>query len=461
MGGKVEKSDSETEVRNCIDPKLTIHIASAARELFEEVGVLLVRNGEKLTKGQRVSLHDDLISERSSFAEILEQWGLWLDANDFQYLRSWTTPKFSAIRFATKFFVAVCPPKQQPFQAISELQEIEFISPASALDLWSQSKTLVVPPVLNSLRNLNDSVDAETDKISISTMKSINALETEIEFIELNPRVICMPLKTKTLPPATTTNCFIVGKKEFIVIDAATRSVNEQNKLFEFVDSLTEGGGVCREIVVSHLHPDHFGGEGSLQSHLEKKFGVKVPISAHEITAKSLSGKVKIDNFIPDNRVFDLSDSEAKRFELKAIHSPGHARGHLCFYDEEFGFLLSSDNVVGQGTIVIAPPEGNMIDYLKSLEELKDLPNLNFLCGSHGSAVYDAKGKIENYISHRLEREEQILQIVRQGIESAPNVAERVYSKLDPNLLPLAEKSVEAHLEKLEAEGKISLAAQN
>ena len=97
-GGKTEKADAEIEVRNCQDEDLKQFIVSAVRECFEEVGVLLVRNGDKLTKGQRASLHDDLISGRSLLKEILDDWGLWIDAEDFQYTGFWTTPQFSPAR---------------------------------------------------------------------------------------------------------------------------------------------------------------------------------------------------------------------------------------------------------------------------------------------------------------------------------------------------------------------------
>lgn len=458
-GGKVDNQDAEVEVRNCKNKQQSALIACAVRETFEEIGILLVRNGDKLTKGQRVSLHDDLISGRNSFAEILDLWGLWIDATDFFYMGFWTTPEFSPIRFKTSFFIAVCPPKQEPYQAINELQEIEFIKAEKAVEMWKQSKVLIAPPVLISLKSLADGKNPEdtAQKLLTKSQKS----NGNIDFIELNSRLICLPLRTETLPPATHTNCFIVGNKEFIVVDAATPFAVEQKKLFDLIDEFIEKGHSCKEIIISHLHPDHIGGETALKKHLQKKFNLDVPISAHKITAESIKDKVRVEKFIEDIQSYTLKDCKSKNFEIKALHMPGHARGHLCFYDEDYGFLLSSDNVVGQGTVVIAPPEGNMIDYLNSLERMKNLPNLNFLCGSHGTAIYDAKEKIEDYINHRLERENQVLQSVRQGAENPFEIVKQIYAGLDSALIPLAEKSVEAHLEKLEQEGKVSLSAQD
>lgn len=470
VGGKVESDDAEVKVKNCADNETAQLITCAARELFEETSVLLVRKGEKLTKGQLASLHDDLISGRMTFSEILAHWGLYVDAEDFIYTGFWTTPEFSPIRFKTHFFLAVCPAKQTPHMATRELENVEFIKPSKAFELWEKSKVLIAPPVLTALKELAEQENLITDERGFKKIKADvklkvvaeNLLEKSqvcagnINYIELNSRLICVPLATETLPPATHTNCFIVGKQEFVVIDAASKDENEQRKLHDLIDSFIEKGFVCQAIIVTHLHKDHFGGETVLQNHLREKFNLKVPISAHELTAESLRGKVNFDRFIEDEEIFKLKNENGKTFDLTALHTPGHARGQLCFYDEKFGFLLSGDNVLSFGSVVIALPEGNMTDYLASLERLKNLPNLNFLCGSHGAAVLDAKGKIEEYIAHRLERERQILEAFENGAKTLPEIVEQVYPKLNPKLLKLAEKSVEAHLEKLQKNSKSS-----
>lgn len=452
-GGKLETTDAETKVINCKDAKIAKFIACAARETFEEVGILLVQNGEKLTKGQRASLHDDLISGRSTFAEILQHWNLWIDAQDFIYAGIWTTPAFSTVRFKTRFFFAFCPLRQEPYAAISELQNVEFIKPETALLAWENSKILITPPALLSLKELSTTADLRLGAEKLQ--KKSEQSDGQIESIELNSRIICFPLRTKTLPPATHTNCFIVGGEEFVVIDAAAREKTAQDAFHELVDSLVEKNFICREIIVSHLHPDHFGGETVLQTHLSDKFGLRVPLAAHRLTAEGLRGKVKFDRLIESDERFQLRDKTGKNFYLKVLHTPGHARGHLCFYDAETGFLLASDNVIGSGSVVIAPPEGNMSDYLNSLEKLKDLPNLKFLCGSHGSAIFDAKGKIDKYIEHRLKREQEILSAVQTGAKTASEIVQKVYTDISPELYQLAEKSIEAHLEKLRTDGEI------
>lgn len=484
-GGKLDAPDAEVEVKNCADAETGKFIVCAVREAFEEAGVLLVRNGEKLTRGQRASLHDDLISGRMTFGEILAHWNLWIDAADFFYTGFWTTPQFSPVRFKTRFFLAVCPPKQQPFAAITELENVEFIAPENALDRWRRSEVLISPPVLLSLKTLaerlpqrrgdaleiNKNLTAKSDNknqsfptaISIKSsaplrlcgeklLENSNAARGEIRYIEFNSRVICFPLKTETLPPATHTNCFIVGREKFVVIDAASKDSAEQNALHALVGSLVEKNYECQAIIVTHRHPDHFGGETALQTHLREKFNLQIPLAAHQLTAEKLAGKVKFQKFIEDGEFYDLQDESDADFQLQTIHTPGHASGLLAFYDAEFGFLLSGDNVINSSSVVIAPPDGNLKDYLHSLEKLRDLPNLKFLCGSHGSAIFDAKKKIESYIAHRIEREKQILEAIKNGAKTAREIVEKVYVDLKPELVRLAEKSVEAHLEKIQEE---------
>lgn len=451
-GGKLDKADCKIEIKNCEDIDLQQFIACAVRELFEEVGVLLARNGDKLTKGQRASLHDDLVSGRSTFKEILDDWGLWIDAEDLNYTGFWTTPKFSPVRFKTRFFMAECPPKQMPYPAITELQNIEFIEPNEALKLWERGEILISPPVLISLQELSTAHSPQSAVRNL--LHKSEKLDGNLDYLEINSRHIVIPLKTPTLPPATHTNCFIVGRRDFIVIDAASSEIEEQAKLNQLIDQLMAKGGVCKEIIVSHLHPDHHGGEAVLQQYLQEKHGLTVPISTHKLTAEKLP-HLKFDRFIENGDVYHLKDENGKTFQLETLHTRGHAQGLLAFYDAEFGFLISTDNIVGTGTVVIAEPEGNMQDYLKTLERLKDLPNLKHLCGSHGSAVFDARGKIEEYISHRLEREKQVIEAVENGAKTPEEIVGKIYLGLKPELFHLAVASVSAHLTKIAQENLI------
>jgi 8-oxo-dGTP pyrophosphatase MutT (NUDIX family) len=113
-GGQLDPSDSEVEVKNSSDLQTASMISGAAREVFEELGVLLARGAETLTRGQRASLLDDLESGRMSWPALLNHYDLHLDASDFTFAGRWVTPPFSARRFDTWFFLVTCPLKQEP-----------------------------------------------------------------------------------------------------------------------------------------------------------------------------------------------------------------------------------------------------------------------------------------------------------------------------------------------------------
>jgi ribonuclease/clavin/mitogillin len=278
--------------------------------------------------------------------------------------------------------------------------------------------------------------------------------------IEFHPNYVCFPVRTPTRPPATHTNCYLIyTEQEILVIDPGSPYEDEQQALVECVDDLIAGGKNVREIVLTHVHPDHVAGVNALNAYLESKHGKSVPVAAHQSTAESLKGQFTVDRFINDEDVIALVGAPSIR--LRALHTPGHARGHLCFYDERTGALISGDNVVGFGSVLIDPPEGNMRDYLASLERMRALPNLSVMFGGHGPAIANPSEKLSEYISHRLEREESILAAVRDGASTPQEIVARVYTDVSPEAHALAERAVLAHLEKLEADGLVSLNSDN
>jgi glyoxylase-like metal-dependent hydrolase (beta-lactamase superfamily II) len=164
-----------------------------------------------------------------------------------------------------------------------------------------------------------------------------------------------------------------------------------------------------------------------------------------------------VDRLIADHELIALDGTPS--IALRALHTPGHARGHLCFYEERTGTLLTGDNLVGFGSVLIDPPEGNMRDYLKSLQRMRSLPHLTVLFGGHGPAMANPLAKLDEYVGHRLEREANILRAVREGASTPKEIVARVYTDVSPQAYAMAERAVLAHLEKLEADGLVSEAA--
>src|SRR5438132_8085286 len=154
---------------------------------------------------------------------------------------------------------------------------------------------------------------------------------------------------------------------------------------------MAEGKSV-REIALTHVHPDHRAGATALSDHLQRKHRKRVPVAAHRLTAQSLRNQLPVDRFIEDSDVLALDGEPSIR--LRALYTPGHARGHLCFHDERTGALISGDNIVGFGSVLIDPPEGNMRDYLDSLKRMRELTKLTVLFGVHGPACSNSYKKI-------------------------------------------------------------------
>lgn len=444
-GGQLDAADAEVEVEGAADGATARMMACAARELFEELGVLAARGAETLTKGQLDSVRDDLVSGRMTFAELLRHYGLRLDARDFTFAGRWVTPPFSPRRFDTFFFLARCPRKQQPRVLSEEFSEGEWTTAGAALARWQKGEALAVPPVIHALKTLAGGLDGDLVERFLSVPQAHGEPVRRIEFL---PGFVCFPVRTPTKPPATTTNCYVVGNGDFVVVDPGSPHEDEQAALAAFVRELTGAGRRFREIILTHLHPDHVAGAEVLSA----EFG-GVPIAAHRLTAEPLADLVRVDRFVEDGEVIELDGDPP--LALRALHTPGHTRGHLAFYEERSGALLTGDCIVGIGSVLIEPPEGSVRDYLRSLERFRDLPHLSVLLGGHGPAVGGPREKIDEYIRHRLERERDILAAVRAGANTPAEIVARVYTDVHPRMHPLAERAVSAHLEKLTEDGLV------
>src|SRR5262245_10633266 len=450
-GGQRDAADSEVSIINAENVPDAQMRVTAIREIFEETGVLIARGVENLSPERRAAMRDELHAGQASFKELLEREGVTLDAGMVIEAPRWVTPATSPRRYNTRFFSAWLPEGQETEVIPGELELGEWLRPKEALQKWIDGDCVIVTPIFCAIQALAEGVEDFAERMLSVSQESREHLERRVQF---RYGIFLCPLRTPTIPPATHTNCYLVGCDEMVVIDPGSPYPDQQAVLDHVVARFMAQGKRFREIIITHLHPDHIGGV----THLAEKFGL--PVAAHRLTAEAISGEVRVDRFIEDGEVIEVSEaSTGLTWRLRAMWTPGHARGHLSFYEERTGSLLTGDCVVGFGTVVIAPPEGNMNDYLASLRRYLELPRLTALMPGHGPVVADARGRIEEYIAHRRDREAQIVTAMQSGACTIPQIVKAVYTDVPESMHQLAELSVLAHLEKLEGEGKVERSA--
>lgn len=232
------------------------------------------------------------------------------------------------------------------------------------------------------------------------------------------------------------TNTYLVGNIEVAVIDPGP-------PMDKHVTAIQEAApGPIRWILVTHTHPDH--------SPAAKKLAAETGAELLGIPAPD--GKVQDKTFVPDRRLSDGDSLETNEFVIRAVHTPGHASNHLCYRHEEHRWLFTGDHIMSGSTVVIDPPDGNMLHYLESLERLKTL-NLAALLPGHGSQINNPEDAVNQLIEHRLNREAKVVAALRDHPDlDLMELTPYVYDNVDASLHRLASRSLLAHLLKLEAE---------
>jgi len=248
------------------------------------------------------------------------------------------------------------------------------------------------------------------------------------------------------------TNTYLVGNGSLAVIDPGPADPAHLDSILA-----TAGGRPITHIVITHTHRDHTAAMPALLARTAAKtVGFGRLAARHGDRRTSPSGSEFVDrDFVPDLPLRDGQRLVGDGWALIALHTPGHALDHLCFALEGTRILFSGDHVMGWNTSVVAPPEGNMRAYMRSLELLMSRDDASYLPG-HGGQVEDPQRLVRAYLLHRRLREQAILDCIRGGNTTVRAIVPVIYKGLDPRLINAASLSVLAHVEHLIERGLVT-----
>ena len=485
-GGGIDAADAlahgqSTRRASQSDLHLTQAIA-AIRESFEELGILLARRAD----GSHASDADIANLDRHlPFAAQCQAQGLRLAADEVYVLAHWVTDRDLPKRFDVPFLVARMPAGQQPVADESEQFEPVWLSPTQALARHAADQFFMLFPTIRTLERLRSytSVDAvladcakneeplwtSCPRAGMLQGRQSRFMEHESAYGELHltcpdgqivhaldwqtarPVPLLKNLQRLTAPnpgvmTGPGTNSYLVGEAAtgYIVIDPGPADADHLQRLW------LAAAGDIRMIVCTHSHADHSPGALPLQALCANK----PPILGlpSEPTARANS------HFVPDRALAHGErlqlGQEGVTHTLRVLHTPGHAANHVCLVLLEDGLLFSGDHILNGSTTVVDPPDGDMNDYLASLDLLSaacEEHQIEFILPAHGYVLDQASQAIARLRAHRLQREAKILSVMQANPNGTmDDWVAQAYDDVDARIWPVAKRSLLAHVQRLE-----------
>ena len=222
------------------------------------------------------------------------------------------------------------------------------------------------------------------------------------------------------------------GTRTYLLGDSAV--IDPGPAIESHIEAIHNAMPRLKTIFITHRHADH----APAAAPLKRVTGARIvaPAGVIDETDVVVSGGEKVE-------------------DLEVIATPGHTHEHVCFLTPGRD-LFTGDTILGTGTTAIFPPDGNMSDYMQSLRTLR-ARNPKRIFPGHGPTRDDAVALIDEYIAHRLQREQEVIDALRNGAHTIPEMRRRIYASLDPRLVKAAEVQIGAHLIKLQEEGRVDV----
>jgi recombination protein RecT len=489
-GGGIDAADAlahgqSTRRATQSDLHLTQAIA-AIRESFEELGVLLARHAD----GTHATTADIAALDRKApFAAQCAGHGLVLAGADVFVLAHWITDRDLPRRFDVPFLVARMPEGQSPVADEAEQFEPVWVRPADALARHAAGGFFIIFPTIRTLQRLQAYPDVDAvlsacanehplwtscPRAGLLGGREARYMEHEAPYgelaltcpdgqllhaldwqnlapVRLLKNVMRLTAPNPGMMTGPGTNSYIVGDTAsgYIVIDPGPDDREHLARLHQAT------GGDIRMIVCTHSHPDHSPGARPLQAMCTLR---------PEILGLPSAATARADSqFTPDRTLQNQEQlalvqqgpGAGLTHTLQAVHTPGHAANHVCLILLEDGLLFSGDHILNGSTTVVNPPDGAMTAYLDSLDRLDqacETHDVAFILPAHGHVLGDARGAIAHLKAHRLKREAKVAGVM-QALPGGTldDWLPLAYDDVDEKLLPVARRSLMAHVERLQA----------
>ena len=255
--------------------------------------------------------------------------------------------------------------------------------------------------------------------------------------VDAAPRVKRITAPNPGVMTGPGTNSYIVGNSELVLIDPGPPIDSHVEALVAAV------GSRLKWIVCTHTHRDHSPAANAVKA----------------ATGAQIAGRAcpqdgrQDDDFCPDRVLADGETIAVDGVTLRALHTPGHASNHLCYFLEGDNLLFTGDHVMQGSTVVISPPDGDMLAYLASLGRLLEIDIAAFAPG-HGHLIRTPHDEVRRLIAHRMKREEKVLDALRSKPGTLDDLVALAYDDVTPKIHHVAKRSLHAHLLKLAAEGR-------
>ncbi|MFT4243617.1 MAG: MBL fold metallo-hydrolase [Acidovorax sp.] len=463
---------------------------TAIRESFEELGVLLARHAD----GRMADAADiAAIDRHQPFVAQCAARGLRLAADSVFLLAHWTADRDLARRFAVPFLVARMPGGQEPVADEAEQFEPVWVRPADALARHEAGQFFMIYPTIRTLQRLAKFADTQAVHDAVAHERPLwvscprtgllagqeaRYMEDEMPFGELalvcpdgqiahtldwqteRPVPLLRNVQRLTAPnpgvmTGPGTNSYLVGDAAtgFIAIDPGPADAEHLDRLWR------AAGGDIRMIVCTHSHPDHAPGAAPLQALCEQAGRARPPILGLPSAPTARAGsQFTPDRVLQNNELLVLAGQAPEgeiTHTLQVIHTPGHAANHLCLLLLEDALLFSGDHILNGSTTVVDPPDGNMADYLDSLDVLDAVcaeHGVEFILPAHGYVLGFARDAIARLKAHRLAREAKVLAAMQaQPHGSMQDWVRLAYDDVPERMWPVAQRSLLAHVERIRA----------